>query len=463
MTVAASSMETDHSLEIPIELKIPLPASSTCSEDGDTNIELGLENHTQTPQLLEAEERPRCKSLPAISDVLNDKSTIEDANMEVAKTRSVTLDELARLVESEQYERRRSFAVRNELGQISFIVALDRRLIHSSAVAYRTMVDQFRASDHGGFAVTHQAMETLTIDCDNVEQSNQICTDHNGETEPDLENWEEPQCSWLQKLPPAYRNGVLTFLTNIRTSPTFLSECISSLSSLELTTLTASYQRLVNGESIFQAHSLSKIRTMGRSTLNKNSTRKVEAIHNFNRSDPYFLLLYVLFDDSLKPGSHESVLRADTWSTTLAKILEDGKQGSDEFALVTLDAFAGFREWNLKPKLEIFLMKIIHEGAFLLDPPQAADFKQPVELQNAQAAVAVSRFFDESLKQLFELLISGSIQNSVPESALNFTHAILGKIRDPRIRLRAKTFITSRWYFSSFISTLLVYPEVSQI
>ena len=359
-------------------------------------------------------------------------------------------------MESEQYERRRSFAVRNELDQISFIVALDRRLIHSSAIAYRTMVDQFRASDHGGFAVTHQAMETLTIDCDTVEQSNQICTDQNRETEPNLETWEEPQCSWLQKLPLAYQNGVLTFLTNIRTSPTFLSECISSLSSLELTTLTASYQRLVNGESIFQAHSLSKIRTMGRNTLNKNFTRKVEAIHNFNRSDPYFLLLYVLFDDSLKPGSQESILRADTWSTTLAKILEDGKQGSDEFALVTLDAFAGFREWKLKPKLEIFLMKILHEGAFLLDPPQAADFKQPVEIRNAQAAVAVSRFFDESLKQLFELLISGSIENSVPESALNFAHAILGKIRDPRIRLRAKTFITSRWYFSSFISTLLV-------
>lgn len=454
-------MEIDQSLELPMELKIPLPASSTCSDDEGDTIKADLDSQIQPPESVETEGKSQDGSLPVLSSVPSDRSADARVKTEVAKTPCISLDELARLVESEQYERRRGLSIRSDMGQLSFMYALHRRLVRSSDIAYRTMVDQFRASDHSGFASTYQAIETLTIDCNATRHSTQAHDDHSGENELDLETGEDLPHSWLQRLPPAYRNGVLAFLTNIRTNKTFLSECFSGLSSLELTALIASYQRLAPGDSVFQKHSLNKIRTMGKDPQNRVLPQKVEAIRDFNRNDPYFLLLYALFDDSSKPDSQESLLRIETWSTACARILEDGKHGSDEFTITTLDTFAGFREWKLKPKLEMFLMKILHEGAFLLDPPQPADFKQPVEIRNAQAAVAVSQFFDKSLKELFELLVNGSAQNGVPESALGFAHAVLSKIQDPRIRLRAKTFITSRWYFSSFISTVLVYPEVS--
>lgn len=462
ITVAASPMETDQSLELPIESRIPLPASSTCSEDeGDASIDADLDDQIQAPQLVKAERKHEDIYLPLLPDVWTDKSTAKGAKTQVTEKPSISVNELARLVESEQYERRRGLFIRNGLEQVSFDFALNRRLIRSSKTAYRTLVDQFRAIDHGGFTSSYQAVETLKIDCDAIARPAQMHNNHTGENDLNSGNWEELPSSWLQRLPPAYQNGVLAFLTNIRTDKTFLSECLLGLTSLELTALTASHQQLAHDDSVFQTHFLSKIRAAGKDSQDKIGPHKAYTLRNFYQNDPYFLLLYALFDDSLKPDSQESLLRADIWSTACARILEAGKNGSDEFAVITLDTFAGFWEWKLKPKLEIFLMKVLHEGAFLLNPLQPADFKQPVELRNARAAVAISHFFDEALKELFELLANGPIQNAVPESALHFAHAVLGKIRDPRIRLRAKTFIISRWYFSSFISTILVYPEVS--
>lgn len=463
MTVTASPMETAQLTELPIELRIPLPASSTCSdEEGDT-VEADWESQIQSqePVEIETKEKPPDGPLPVLSSIPSDEFADEHAKMGGPKPPSAFLDELARLVESEQYETRRGLSIRNDLGQFSFAFALNRRLTRSSDIAYRTMVEQFRANDHGGFASTYQAIENLIVDCHAAGHSTQINDDNAGENELDPGTLEEPPHSWLQKLPPAHRDGVLAFLTNIRTNKTFLSECFSNLSSSELFALTASYRRWTYGDSVFQNHSLGKIRSMGKDPQSKTFSQKVDAIRDFNQNDPYFLLLYAVFDDTLESGTHESRLRIEIWSTACAKILEDGKPGSDEFAITTLDTFAGFREWKLRPKLEIFLLKILHRGAFLLDPPQPADFTQPVEIRNAQAAVAVSQFFDDSLKELFELLVNGPTQSGVPEDALNFAHAVLSKIQDPRIRLRAKTFITSRWYFSSFISTILVYPEVS--
>lgn len=460
ITVAASPMEIDQSLELPIESRIPLPASSTCSEDeGDASIDADWDDQPSQP--VKAERKHEDTYFPLLPDVWTDKSTDKGAKTQVTEKSPISVNELARLVESEQYERRRGLFVRNGLEQVSFDFALDCRLIRSSKTAYRTLVDQFRAVDHGGFTLSYQAVETLKIGCDAIARPVQMRSNHTGENDLNSENWEELPNSWLQRLPPAYRNGVLAFLTNIRSDKMCLSECLLGLTSSELTALTASHQRLAHDDSVFQTHFLSKIRATGKDSQDKIGSHRAYALRNFYQNDPYFLLLYALFDDSLEPDSQESLLRADIWSTACARILEAGKHGSDEFAVITLDTFAGFREWKLKPKLEIFLMKVLHEGAFLLNPLQPADFKQPVEIRNARAAVAVSHFFDESLKELFELLANGPIQNSVPESALHFAHAVFGKIRDPRIRLRAKTFIISRWFFSSFISTILVYPEVS--
>lgn len=460
-SVMDSPTAADQSVELPNELKIPLPASSSCSEDeGDSQKRISVDHPVQDHGSIStsATEKYKEESHPLSSTPPKGESTAEIVNPITSKTPPFSLDELARLIGLEQHENCRWHSIRKSVEDLSFAFALDRRLIRSSSVAFRILIERFRANDHAGFATAYQTSQSLADSCNTTGQPVQISGQHGENNERNAETFDEPSYSWLQRLSPGHRKGILDLVLKIRTEPTFMAEHISSLPPSDFAALTTSYQRFNLGDSVFQNHSHGKVRQVPKDS---NFTASVDSIRSFNRNDPYFLLLYGLFDDSSKLGTHEYSLRADMWSTVCAKILEDGKRGSDEFAITTMDAFSGFQEWKLKSKMEMFLMKILHEGAFLLDPPQPADFKQPVEIQNAQAAVAVAHFFDKSLKNLFELLTNGPIQKSVPETALNFAHAVLSKIKEPRIRLRTKTLITSRWYFTSFISTILVYPEVS--
>lgn len=89
------------------------------------------------------------------------------------------------------------------------------------------------------------------------------------------------------------------------------------------------------------------------------------------------------------------------------------------------------------------------------------EFTEPIEMHNAKAAIAEADFFESALTGLLELLTSDGSLQAVPESALVFSHAVLRKIEDPKLRLRAKRYIVCSWYFATFISSVLVYPEVS--
>ena len=446
--------------ELPMELKIPLPASSACSEDGGDDY--GSNNCVPSFGSIIAEETLHEGSSRIMGPITSDEGIDHNPKAENTCGRDITLDELARLIELERYEGHRSLSAQNRLHQLYLSAGLKRRLSRIASLTYRRMVGLYKVSDQAGFVAIHQAYEDLSNECQAANSAPQVGNWHHGGEDSAAKPRIPPISPCIQDLSLAISEDILKFLVNIRTNDGFLSGCISRMSPTELTALTSSYQPVALVGSVLQNHSHVKARAKGYGSRGGTLNPGLNALRTFHRNDPYHLLLYGVFDDSAKPYSKEYRLRSDTWSTTCARVLVDGKRGSDEFAITTLDAFAGFQKWVQVPRLEAFLMETLHQGAFLLDPPQPTDFKQPVEIRNAQSVIAGSHFFDKVLKILFQLLTDGPLEAAVPQSALDFAHATLRKIGDPRVRLKAKTFIVSKWYFQSLLSNILVYPEVSR-
>lgn len=453
-------MEPVHSPGIPMELKIPLPASGECSEDEDDHTKakgIRVERPPKTSRELHEATGPPVSSVEQLDGLID-----KDVHTVVAKVASISLEELVRLVKLEQYANRNARSTCARLYELLLSSALARKLVHSSSLAYHSMVDQFRNNDHSGFTVSYQVCEELVDECVQDENSRPFHDPYGGEIEPNPEVHEDYSIPWIRKLPSAHQDDILGFLSRIRTDKSFLSDCISRLSPLELQTLASSHQFSRSSDSVFQHHFQTHTRSIGKDRRTGTLAPRVGALRELYKNDPFFSLLYGVFDDTSEFGSQEHLLRVDVWSTACARILMENKHGSEDFVITMLDAFSSFQDWKLKPNMEMYLMKLLNQGAFLLDPPQPTNFKQPVETSNAQAAIAVSNFFDNALKDLFVLLADEQPQFSVPATALSFAHAILSKIRDPRVRLRTQTFITTGWFFSSYISNVIVYPEVGR-
>lgn len=450
------SIDPARSPDIPIELEIPLPLSSACSEDGGGEtqaVERQWEGQPASEQAPPEEARP-VSPIPVVNGLGGVPARTPSAHVP-----SISFDDLARLVELEYYAGRSAQTAQADRDELFLSSALARRLLQSSSLAHRSMVDQFRHNDHGGFAASYKACEDLVDECVPGEDLRQAHdpSPYAGDIEQGREAVYSQSTSWIQRLSGAHQEDILAFLSTIRTDRTFLSDCISRLSVSEVTALTSSLQFPGSSDSVFPNHFGGQVRSNGKDRRSGISSPAVDAIREFHRNDGLFALLHGVFDGSSR---HECLLRADVWSSTCARILAEGKQGSEDFLMTMLEAFSGFQEWKLKPKMEMYLMKLLNQGAFLLDPPQPTDFKQPVEIRNAQAVIAVSNFFDNALRELFQLIADDRPQIGVPEIALNFSHAILSKIQDPKIRLRTITLIATRWYFSSFLSNVIVYPEV---
>ena len=465
-SVTASPMEAPDTDDLPIELKIPLPASSACSDEEG----FGDKECSGRPQ------SPRRKSVAGVEDIhpKTGESGINtpgegEFGAKIGETGStgapnVSLEELAHFVNLEQYHRQRTGLCRARRDQLSLSCGLDKRLISTLTIAYGNMIDQYKTDDQAGFAGLYDACEQLTVSCD--------MAGHSVEHPPlgigkDLTPVEDGNSRpYIQRLSIDHQEAILAFLSQIRTEPFFLSDRISNMSSSELTALTSSYHPAGIDYSVLQNHSHGKTQIYSRDSQMMKLSRRMDNLHRFHDEDPFFAMLHGVFDASAKPGSRECLRKTDIWSTVCAqnfvKAFTETRPGSDELAIATLDAFANFHDWPLKPKVETYIMRTLFEGSFLIDAPgkQPVEFLEPIEMHNAKAAIAEADFFENALTGLLDLLTKDRNGQAVPESALVFSHAVLRKIEDPKLRLRAKRYIVCSWYFATFISSILVYPEV---
>ncbi|KAH8654051.1 hypothetical protein BGZ60DRAFT_386518 [Tricladium varicosporioides] len=116
------------------------------------------------------------------------------------------------------------------------------------------------------------------------------------------------------------------------------------------------------------------------------------------------------------------------------------------------------RDWSGRSNMEWYLMKILEDGAFLLEKAEdQAGTRIHVEPRNAKDSIAADEFYTAAVQGLFQI-VDDPGAGGVPEGLLELGNAILRKI-DPKTHFPTRRFLVSKWLFSVFLLNVIVHPE----
>ncbi|KAL1645680.1 hypothetical protein SLS58_003564 [Diplodia intermedia] len=383
-------------------------------------------------------------------------------NPDIVSTSSTSLAELAHLIRLQSYQEQRRCHARVRLHRSLVANALSARLVHCGELVHRTLVDHFRSDDKKSFAQLYNALHDVRNSCD--------ATRRYALLEPDLEFGKTKTLknervnsfsTFMHEIPTKIRDDLLEFLSELRTNPDFLATRITSLSQQELASLTTFRQALDPIDSVMALQARGKPVPSAQKSQVLSGSTAVERLLSFQRHDPLSALIYTIFANSSGPDSTEDLRRTDIWSTTCARLITEGKPGSDKFIKSVLDAWAGMREWPGKTNLELYLMEVLQDGQFLLEKTEdlPRQRSQP-EARNTKDTIAADEFYDRSVLKLFEVIDDEPSAGGIPEGILEIGTAILKKLEDSRKhRTAAQTFIVSRWFFSTYLLNAIIHPE----
>ena len=460
---------------IPDELRIPLPSSVASSENGDpgstddTVIYQGGEHGTSiSPDEFREEEA-------SMTDAQTENPThpeearpdLQDVAVSLKNSihhNSSFYSDLFEAIRKGSYEAQRREAMKHQLHVFLNECGMHDRLLKIQAHLYRHLVYCFRNDKKPAFASFY--MQSLDLLRHGSDQIKDLFTPDTWPASGNLHG--QPQGSaksWIYKLQPNTQTSILGFLNDIRSDPSFLANRITRLSSSQLNGLTRPHRPQAIADSV-----LGPSTNFGRfdpRNMNRNPSRTSD-IQNVSKElihDPLLLLLHGAFGVSGESQSREVSRQLDAWSSVCARVIDDGKPGSDDFCLSVIDAFPCFPREPVVLDLENYLMELVQSGSFLLDPPasQILNFNQPAEMQNPRIAVATSEFFDRALHAILDLITDQSSLLGAPRACLDLIRATLEKIQNPVRRVKARNFFISRWYSASFLSNMLIFPEVSVV
>ncbi|KAL8703145.1 MAG: hypothetical protein Q9201_003677 [Fulgogasparrea decipioides] len=423
----------------PLEYGFPHSTAQDCMDEAHVEGEYPAGEETDPRQLhTERPETPGSQTVRAHSPTI--------------------LADVKDLVRLERYHRDHTASLQHTLDNLMLLCGFNGRLVPSLAIAHRAMADFYQDSDPGGFAEIYQTCESLA----------ETYADHSSKQlrtrrlhQPLSDQGHPPQVSWFGRLPQDCQDFILDFISQLRSDRHFLASRLSALSTEQFIELTIRPHVSRKPQSVFQVHFHRRGGNQNPGPSRRESAPILARLRCFNQGDPFFALFHGVFNSTCSPGTEEHFLRAQVWSAACAKVINEGKPGSDEFTTIVLDAFSDSSTWCLKPHIETYIVKVIQEGAFLINLAQKepTKFKEPLEIRNANAAIASSKFFDKALKDVLAILLDTVPFNMLPEGLLDFIRSVLNEIPSVEIRNRARNFIVSKWYISSFVSSHLTNPE----
>lgn len=380
-----------------------------------------------------------------------------------AATATTTLEELAHLVRLSTYQERKRTHSRIRLQRSLVSTALSARLARCGELAHRTLVDNFRADEKKNFASLYNAIHDVRNSCD--------ATRRYALLEPDLDTSRTnptgtgdagalSSSTFMHEIPQRSRDSLLKFLTQIRTNPDYLASRICSLAPAELSALVVFHQGMESINTVLPYHNP---RSKGHISNNHRTPAHipspVERLLSFQRHDPLSALIHTCFANSAGPDSGEDLRRTDVWATTCAKLITMGKTGTETFIICVLNVWTAMRDWSGKTNMEWYLMKILEDGAFLLEKAEdQAGTRIHVEPRNTKDTIAAEEFYDTAVLGLFKL-VDDPGAGGIPEGLIELGNAILRKL-DPKLHFSTRKFFVSRWFFSVFLSSVVIHPEV---
>jgi hypothetical protein len=373
---------------------------------------------------------------------------------------STTLEELAHLVRLSTYQERKRSQSRILLQRSLVSTALSARLARCGELAHRTLVDIFRADDKKNFATLYNAIHDVRNSCDAARRYALLEPELDlGRLKPEGHGEPGAYSTFMHEIPAQSREILLHFLTQIRTNPDFLATRLSSLTATEMAALTVFHQGLEPIDSVLPFHTRTKGHTP---SSNRNSTHipsAVERLLSFQRHDPLSALIHTCFANSSGSDSTEDIRRTEVWATTCARLITESRNGVETFLCSVFNVWTAMREWSGRSNMEWYLMKILEDGAFLLEKAEdQAGTRIHVEPRNAKDSIAADEFYDSAVKGLFEI-VDDPGAGGMPEGLLELGNAILRKL-DPKRHTSMRKFIVSRWLFGVFLLNAVIHPEV---
>ncbi|KAK6849402.1 hypothetical protein PG995_013235 [Apiospora arundinis] len=388
---------------------------------------------------------------------------------------STTLEELAHLVRLSKYQERKRANTRIRLQRSLVSTALSARLTRCGEITQRNLADSFRNEDKKAFANLYGAIHDVRNSCEDTRRFALL--------EPDMENLQSASLStesledpnntpgngapgisvtpFLNDISASAREAFLDFFTQLRTNPHYLATRLCSLSSNELKALTTFHQGLEPVESVLPFNNRPSGRGHGQPANRGlgSSPSAVERLLSFQRHDPLSALVHTCFANSAGPDSAEDKRRTEIWANTCARLISEAKNSASETILTSvLNVWASMRDWSGRSNLEWYLMKILEDGAFLLDRAEDSNGTRfNISEWTHKDNIAADEFYDRAIDELFEIL-DDEDATGIPEGVLELGNEILRRL-DSRFVESTRRWLVSKWLFSSWLLSVVIHPE----
>ncbi|KAL7625917.1 hypothetical protein AAE478_005141 [Parahypoxylon ruwenzoriense] len=416
---------------------------------------------------------------PLPRPLLSDVSLYTNTHLTV-ENEGTTLEELAHLVRLSKYQERKCANTRIRLQRSLVSTALSARLTRCGETSLRNLADSFRNDDKRAFANLFGAMHDVRNSCD--------ATRRYALLEPEMESLQSSGVASVETLVPplngnesislggsvvpflndisaSAREAFLNFLTQIRTNPDYLATRLCALNTSELQALTTFHQGLEPIESVLPYHGgrpggrghSSGPRQSGQTTPNA-----VERLLSFQRHDPLSALIYTCFANSAGPDSAEDKRRTGIWATAFARLIST-KSTSEPVLISILNAWSAMRDWSGRANMEWYLMKILEDGAFLLDRAEDQNGTRfNLSDWTTKDNIAAEEFYDRAVNDLFAI-IDDEDATGIPEGVIELGNEILRRleIKDSTRSLvdTTRRWFVYKWLFSSWLLAVVIHPE----
>lgn len=388
------------------------------------------------------------------------------------ESESTTLEELAHLVRLSKYQERKRANTRLRLQRNLVSTALSARLTRCGEIAHRNLVDSFRRDDKENFAALHSAIHDVRNSCDELRRYALLDPEMEGLASAGFassESLDTPTNSaalgplqsitpFLNDISASARDTFLDFLTQLRTNPDYLATRICSLSSSELNSFLSYHKGLEPVESVLPFHGRSGGRAHASASGRNSTAVDIERLLSFQRHDPLSILIHTCFANSAGPDSSEDQRRTDIWATALARLISEPKSTGEHFLISVLNIWTAMRDWSGKSNMEWYLMKILEDGAFLLDRAEDQHGTRfNLSDWNHSDEVAAKEFYERAVNQLFEL-VDDEDATGIPEGLLELGNAILRKLENKYVENTSR-WLVWRCLFFVFLLGVIIHPE----
>ncbi len=402
-----------------------------------------------------------------------------------AESEGTSLNELAHLVRLGKYQERKRVQMRLRLQLNLISTALSARLVRCGEMAHRNLAECFRSDKKASFANLYNAIHDVRNSCEQFRKYALF--------EPELDALRKPPSTenldttssgslhtgfpaaslsvtpFLNEISAEARDTFMSFLTSLRNNPDYLATRLCSLGPVELSALTSFSQGMEPIDSVLPFYSRqpsARGSTPGRVPSHSSSmaggpgrdASHVQKLLSFQRHDPLAALIHTCFANSAGPDSAEDQRRTDIWASACARLISEKGAAGEPVLIAVINTWSTMRDWSGRSNMEWFLMKILEDGAFLLDRAEDQNGTRfNLNEWTSKDQIAAEEFYDRAINDLFDV-IDDEDMTGIPEGLIELGNQILKKL-DAKFVENTRNWLVYKWLFGSWLLSVVIHPE----